>query len=101
MEFLALLALNMPRTKGVDAGFSPSSVSSSHLFQGFFDALSKDGPNFDGVRNRQTLAMAVYLVSHVSLFSLCEVEHKSNPLCSQHHVTAATFICQTRECSKG
>lgn len=87
----------------MDTRFNPSSASSSHVFHGFFDALSKDGPNFDGVKNCQTLAMAVYLVSHVSLFffSLCKVEQKLNPLCSQHHVTAATFICQTRECSKG
>lgn len=67
-EFLVLLAVNMPRTKGMDARFRPPSVSSSHLFHGFFDALSKDGSNFDGVRNCQTLAMWVYLVSHVSLF---------------------------------
>lgn len=40
------------------------------LVGSLFDALSNDGPHFDIEKKRQISAIAVYLVSHVSLF-LC------------------------------
>lgn len=37
------------------------------LVKSLFDVLSKDGPNFDSIKNCLISTTAVYLVSHVSL----------------------------------